>query len=157
ELQSIDDFEEDLGWTVVNSPDLTDGAWERGVPAGGGDRGDPPVDGDGSGHCYLTDNADGNSDVDGGATTLISPTLDASADGEPYLSYWRWYSNSTGAAPESDVFTVEISNDDGDTWSVLEVVGPTGAQVRGGWYFVSFRLSDFLPPTSTMRVRFTAE
>ncbi len=152
----VDDFESDLGWTV--SGDATDGQWDRGVPVGGGDRGDPPTDADGSGSCFLTDNVDGNSDVDGGSTVLTSPLLDAAAPAnhEAVVTYYRWYSNHTGAAPESDVFDVEISNDNGASWVILETVGPSGPEVQGGWFKKSFRIRDFVTPTNQMRLRFTA-
>jgi hypothetical protein len=152
-----DDGETDPGWTVVNGAGLTDGAWTRGVPAGGGDRGDPAQDGDGSGACWLTDNVDGNSDVDGGATTLVSPILDATGENVS-VSYLRWYDNTFGDAPNADVFTVEISADGGATWELLESVGPGGPQASGGWFPASFRLSEIgIPPTDQLRLRFTAE
>ncbi|MEO1129233.1 MAG: M14 family zinc carboxypeptidase [Planctomycetota bacterium] len=153
-----DDFESDTGWTVQNAPGLTDGAWNRGTPVGGGDRGDPASDADGSGACYLTDNVDGNSDVDGGATTLTSPSMDAS-DPDATLVYSRWYSNDFGGAPLSDVFVVEVSDDDGSSWVNLETVGPGGNEVGGGWIAKEFRVADIpgITNTPTLRVRFTAE
>ena len=152
-----DDFETDLGWSVANGVGLTDGAWDRGVPIGGGDRGDPPNDADGSGQCYLTDNVDGNSDVDGGSTTLTSPTMDAS-QGDTLLSYFRWYDNSAGSAPGEDVFVVEISDTDGLTWVPLETVGPGGAEVSGGWILKQFDLTQIggFTPNNLFRIRFTA-
>lgn len=149
-----DDFETNTGWTV--SGDALTGHWQRGVPVGGGVRGDPPSDGDGSGQCYVTENAAGNSDVDDGSTVLFSPQLDASGPGRKVLSYYRWYSNHSGDGPFEDTFVVEISNDDGASWTFLETVGPAGPEVSGGWFRQAFLVSDFLTPTAEMRLRFTA-
>ena len=152
----VDDFETDTGWTVVDDPGLDDGSWTRGVPVGGGNRGDPPTDGDGSGACYLTDNVDGNSDVDGGATRLVSPPLDATGE-NPVLEYLRWYDNTAGDSPNQDVFTVEISADGGASWEVLETVGPDGPEASGGWFARSWVLADLgIPSTDQLRVRFIA-
>lgn len=149
-----DTFETNLGWSVTST--AVDGQWQRAVPAGGGDRGDPPSDADGSGSCYVTDNADGNSDVDGGNTILISPVLDAKAlPGPALVSYYRWFSNNTGAATD-DVFRVEISNNGGSTWVALETVGVSDPEASGGWYEKVFRVADYLAPTSNMRLRFIA-
>ncbi|MHC5004157.1 MAG: trypsin-like peptidase domain-containing protein [Planctomycetota bacterium] len=149
-----DDFQTDAGWTVVNDPGLLHGAWERGVPEGGGDRGDPAFDADGAGLCMVTGLADGNNDVDGGWTALVSPRLDAS-QGDAHLSYSRWFSNSAGAAPFEDVMLVELSSDDGATWTAIDTVGPTGPDVNGGWVERSLRVGDHIEPTSGLRVRFT--
>ncbi len=153
-----DDFETDLGWTVVNGGGLTDGAWDRGVPVGGGDRGDPPTDADGSGRCYLTDNVDGNSDVDSGFTTVTSPTMDAS-NGLTTISYYRWFSNNSGSGPETDTFVVEISDDGGGSWTTLEVIGPSGEGVSGNWFLKEFDLDGIagFTPNDQFRIRFTAE
>ncbi len=152
-----DDFETNQGWTVTNSGGLTDGAWNRGVPIGGGDRGDPPTDADGSGQCYLTDNVDGNSDVDGGSTTLTSPIMDASQGGM-IISYYRWYSNTQGNAPMQDIFAIEVSDDGGSSWVNLETVGPSGPEVDGEWFHKEFFLADIpcFESNDQFRIRFTA-
>ncbi len=152
----FDDFELDLGWTV--SGDATDGHWERGVPVGGGVRGDPAADGDGSGSCYLTDNVAGNSDVDGGSTILTSPMFDATGSNvtAALISYHSWFSNTAGSGQFEDSMLVEISNDNGETWVTLETIGPSGQEVAGGWYPKTFFISDFVTPTNQMQLRFTA-
>lgn len=145
-----DNFETDQGWTVDSDASLSDGAWERGTPAGFGGRSDPPWDADTSGQAFVTDNVAGNSDVDGGATRLVSPLMDASSSADPHITYWRWYDD---AGSSDDPFIVELSNDDGASWTTLETIGPN---VTGDWVFMSFRVADIMTPTAQMRLRFTA-
>jgi hypothetical protein len=155
----VDDAEADLGWTVVDSETLEAGSWERGIPVGPGNRGDPTTDGDGSGQCFLTENdpEDPNSDVDEGATTLVSPVLDATQDGDAaFVSYYRWFTNNKGGGPYQDPFLVEVSDDGGATWTVLETVGPGGPEIGAGWRFKRFRIDEHVEPTERFRIRFTA-
>ena len=160
DVEFEDNFETNQGWIVTNSPGLGDGAWNRGVPVMPPPqdfRGAPDIDADGSGQCYLTDNTVGNSDVDDGTTTLTSPIVDATAP-NLVLSYWRWYHNSFGNAPFSDTFQIQFSLDGGTSWANVELVGPAGPEVSGGWFLKQFLLTDvpgFIPATQ-FRVRFIA-
>lgn len=157
-----DDFQTDLGWTAGDAGDTaTTGIWTRNVPEAteaqpGEDHTPPPGT-----MCWVTDYRAGGSlgdyDVDGGQTTLKSPTFDLSSSSGATVSYWRWYSNDTGSAPNSDTFRVDISNDDGGSWVNAETVGPAGPETAGGWFYHEFLVEEFVAPTNQIKLRFIAE
>ncbi len=145
-----DDFESELGWSTEHV-DLQDGAWQRGVPAGDGTRGDPVRDADGSGSCYVTANRAGNSDVDGGPTRLLSPMLDLRGLVDPDLRYSRWYTNDD---QDEDCLDVEISDDAGASWTLVERV-TSSVYERPEWVDVSVKIADYVQLTSQVQVRFS--
>ena len=143
-----DDFETDLGWTVEDI-EVTAGTWERAIPSTDGSYDEPTEDYDGSGHCYVTENVH-LADLDGGPTMLISPTLDMSSASDPLLRYARWWANDD---QDEDPFDVEISNDNGASWSLIENV----INIEPGWIAREVHLNDYITPlTGQMRVRFSA-
>ncbi|MFO0829265.1 MAG: hypothetical protein U0572_14095 [Phycisphaerales bacterium] len=107
--------------------------------------------------CWITGQsvigtALGSDDVDGGATTLTSPSFDATGFDAVEVSYWRWYSNDQGANPNTDIMPVQISNNNGASWVALESVS-TNAHA---WTFKSFSINGIIAPTSTMKLRWVA-
>lgn len=155
-----DDFETDRGWTV--SGGATAGQWERVEPVGNAaspELDTTPLSGV---FCYVTQqnapNAQvGAADLDGGSTVLTSPTFSLAGASDISISYSRWFTNNTGASPNQDVFTTEISSDNGGTWTTLETAGPT-TDNTAGWQARSLSLSGFpaVARTAAMRLRFTA-
>lgn len=137
------------------------GAWTRGNPVGTDAQ--PEDDNSAAGaDCWFTGQGAqggglGANDVDGGSTTLTTRVYDVSALIDPTVSYFRWYSNDEGGNPNEDVFDVEISDDGGGSWTLLERVGPSGPSTTGGWIRASFRVADFVTLTSDLRLRFIAE
>ncbi|GAB4544476.1 MAG: hypothetical protein Tsb0013_01650 [Phycisphaerales bacterium] len=156
-----DDFQSDQGWLVNarGTDTATTGVWERALPQATTAQPGADFSDDGS-LCFVTGASAGGSvganDIDGGATTLISPAFDLSGASGATVSYARWYSNTAGAAPNEDTLLVEISDNNGASWTTLETVGPTGPETSGGWNVVAFRVEDFVGLTSDVRVRFTA-
>ncbi len=112
-------------------------------------------------YCYVTDHRAGVSaaqyDVDGGSTILTSPVMNgANTQGmvntATYLSYWRWYSNNKGPNPNQDSLLVQLSNNAGTNWYAMEEINENA----DAWVQSLIRVSDILPPTTQMRVRFIA-
>jgi len=157
-----DDFEAaNPGWTVSGA--ATTGAWLRENPIGTAAQ--PEDDHSAIGTlCWFTGQgtpggAVGEADVDGGQTILTSPAFDLSGGDDGRVSFWLWYHNFGGAAPNADVFTTQVSPDNGSTWLTADVVGPDTATGFNGWALRSFNLLDIagMSMTNQVRVRFIAE
>jgi len=157
-----DDMEQPTGWTVGAPSDTAwGGLWVREDPVGNAAQPDDDHTPGAGGRCWLTGQTltgqvlDFN-DVDGGATTLTSPPLDMSGAQDPVVRYWRWFSNAAAQYVGEDVLLVDVSNDGGQSWTSVEVVGPDGPEVKGGWVFHAFRVREHVTPTADVRVRFVA-
>jgi hypothetical protein len=158
----IDAAESAAGWSLGVAGDTANfGLWTFGNPNGTAAQPEDDRTPDPGVNCFFTGQGTpggtlGEQDVDNGFTTLVSPPADLSAAVAARISYWRWYSNTTGADPQNDIFTVDVSND-GTNWVRVETIGPTGPEVSGGWTFHSFVVEDFVPLSANVRVRFRAE
>jgi choice-of-anchor B domain-containing protein len=159
-LGLADEMEVNSGWTVGGAGDTaTAGIWVRADPVGTAAQPEDDATPDPGQICFVTANGPvggslGAADVDGGVTTLTSPTFSAVAQpGVPLLKYARWYSNNLGADPNNDFMPVEISNDNGATWTTVEFV----IENAGAWIRKTFAIPDLVTPTAAMRVRFRAQ
>src|SRR6185436_3627252 len=108
------------------------------------------------GFCFVTGNgvpgqAPGNSDIDFGRTTLVSPVLNMNGMADPYVHFACWYYMNQPGEPDS--FQVDISSNNGASW-VRMFSTLTSAPF---WRHYSFRVRDFITPGLNVRVRFIAQ
>jgi len=161
DLDDLYDFETPVGFSAGAPGDsATTGVWVRVNPNGTAAQPENDNTPDGS-IAWVTGQGPpggglGENDIDEGVTSLVSNRIDLSATQSATISYARWYSNNTGAAPNADVFEVFVSDDDGQTYELVETVGPAGAGTSGGWIESGFVVGDFVDLTSTIRVKFVA-
>ena len=150
-----DDFEIDTGWTAENLG-AVNGDWQRGVPVNDPAWSfDPESDSDGSGQCYLTQNAVGNTDIDAGVVRITSPAIDMSAGNVTIqYDYFLRLTDDDG----TDRLLVEIdSNDGAGPWAEI-----ARHDTNGGldWRSHVIEQADLdaagVTLTSTMRLRITA-
>jgi len=147
-----DDFEVFQGWTTLNNG-ASSGDWQRGVPVddGGWDY-DPSSDGDGSGSCYLTQNENGNTDVDDGSVTLFSPSIDMTGGGVSIeYDYFLRLTDEDG----TDRLLVEANNNAGaGSWTTIATHDTNGGLA---WrHHVIDMESAGITLTTDMVIRFTA-
>lgn len=161
DLDDLYDFETSIGFSAGAPGDnATTGVWVRVNP--NGTAAQPEDDNTASGTIAwvtgqgIVGGALGENDVDGGTTSLVSNQIDLSSTESATISYARWYSNNSGAAPSADVFEVFVSGDNGQNYVLVETVGPAGDGTSGGWIETGFNVGDFVDLTSAIRVKFVA-
>jgi hypothetical protein len=151
---AADDFETDQGWMIQNLG-ATAGDWERGVPVV--DQSypyGPYADSDGSGCCFLTGNHMGDSDVDYGATCIMSPIFGITEGETLAYDYYLYLSDESSG---NDVLVVDINSTSGvGKWTEIVRHDTHNGQV---WSTNGISAGDLVAAdvslTSTMRIRFT--
>ncbi|GJQ31131.1 MAG: hypothetical protein HBSAPP03_30150 [Phycisphaerae bacterium] len=154
-----DSMETNTGWTVGPNT-ATLGLWERADPQGTAAQPEDDTTPTPGVMCWVTGaqagTGVGSFDVDGGYTTLTTPTINMSAGGDYTIEYQRWYNNNN-AATYGDPWLVDISNNNGASWTRFEEI-PIGAPNQPGWVLVSKTLSSLgVTPTAQMKLRFIAD
>lgn len=88
-------------------------------------------------------------DVDGGCTSLLSPTFDLSHATQAWVSYWRWF--ALGGTID-DAFQVYVSSNGGTSWRTLETVVTN----QNAWSWRAFDLSQVITLTDRVVFHFVA-
>lgn len=151
-----DDFSFDFGWAISSTASA--GLWEIGEPAGttfNGSQANPDldIDLDCTDKAYISGNSGGDvsdDDIDGGKTFITSPVFDITGYSDAYISYYRWFYNGGGFGGQlNDTLKIKLTN--GTNAVTLENVSYNTPGISS-WVFSTFKISDFITITPTMRV-----
>jgi hypothetical protein len=93
-------------------------------------------------------------DIKNGEVRATSPMINADGYDRVAVSLWRWFFNEDND-DAGDYFVLEVSNDDGSSWTTLEEI-PGSVTNANRWTHVSFNLEEFVDLTSTMLIRVRA-
>lgn len=155
------DFESSGSWNAGAPGDnASTGRWQWGVP--NGTIAAPYQDHSPVGvRCWVTGlgspgELQGVSDVDGGRTSLTTPSYDLSDFSSVSASLWLWYTNQTGSTPYADALEILASADGGQTWVAAKTIGPGAEGNSPEWIEHVIRIEDFVPLTSEVQLRFVA-
>lgn len=156
-----DDAEVDRGWSLGwTGDDATAGIWQRVDPSGKSSDAygvTQPEDDHTAGSgiaCFVTDGRGGGwsaEDVDGGRTSLVSPSLPGLGAGA--IGSVRFWAFLFDTPQVDDTLRCSVSYDDGSTWE--DVASIAGSDARD-W---TFRRADFVRRSGAgaVRVRFAME
>ncbi|MCA9290118.1 MAG: VCBS repeat-containing protein [Phycisphaerales bacterium] len=154
----VDDMEGDVSGWSVSSENLTSGEWEVADPNGTVSNGQQIAPADDASQAadavmaWVTENgppggAAAQYDIDGGPTYLTSPSFDL-AGADASISYRYWLATANGVA---DQLIVQVSGDN-QNWVQVAAHGSSNSE----WAESFFTVSNYIVPTSTVRVRFVA-
>ncbi|MFT7484564.1 MAG: choice-of-anchor B domain-containing protein [Candidatus Paceibacteria bacterium] len=146
-----DDFEMDRGWTTGSPQDTaTAGAWRRADPV---QTSVSPEDDHTPGAGTMCQVTGLTADIDGGLTTLTSPVIDMSGAGDATISFWMQFRKG-GFTQGTDRMDIEISNDAGATWILVERVREISTEAEGTWTHHSYQATNWVTPTAATQLRF---
>ena len=158
----VEEMEFDTTWRVGSAEEETasSGNWERADPeatAYSGQPLQPEDDHTAAGtDCWVTGAAAGAyvgaNDVDGGRTVVYSPRFDLQGAADVMIGYWRYFTDDQAQGPQDGLWLVEITNDDGASWSDVE----NTSDGNPAWVEVGFALADYFAVPGIVQMRFTA-
>lgn len=152
----FDNFETNLGWLAnPNGTDTaTTGRWERGDPEATNSSGAKQLGTTISGVNDLVTGrlagaAAGDHDIDGGVTTIRSPSITLPATGNLVLSFSSYLAHGSNASSADFLRVVVVSG--ASTTTVFQRLG-AAVNLNGAWASNSVNLNTFAGQTITIRI-----